>query len=414
MQNTNTSLNSLDIQTIRSQFPVLSREVRGKKLVYLDNAATTQKPISVIASITDYYTSYNSNIHRGVHLLSQQATDAYEQAREKVRKFIGAESDKEVIFTKGTTEAINLVVATYGRKFLHAGDVVLISGMEHHSNIVPWQILAEEKGIVINVIPVLDNGELDMEAYYRLLTPDVRFVSVVHVSNTLGTINPVNEIVTSAHSIGAKVLLDGAQAIQHLKVNVKELDADFFVFSGHKLYAPTGIGILYGKEELLKSMPPYMGGGDMIASVTFEKTIYNTLPYKFEAGTPNIEGGIGLGYAIDFIESLGIEAIANYEAELLEYANEVLCPIPGLRPIGTAKEKCSVFSFVLENIHPHDIGTILDVEGIAVRTGHLCTQPLMKRFGVPAVARASFSFYNTKEEIDALHTGINKVFEVFG
>lgn len=413
MQNTNTSLNSLDIQTIRSQFPVLSRDVRGKKLVYLDNAATTQKPISVIENITEYYNSYNSNIHRGVHFLSQQATDAYEQAREKVRKFIGAESDKEVVFTRGTTESINLVAATYGRKFLHAGDVVLISGMEHHSNIVPWQILAEEKGIVLNVIPVLDSGALDMEAYYRLLTPEVRFVSVVHVSNTLGTINPVNEIVTSAHSIGAKVLIDGAQSIQHLKVNVKELDADFFVFSGHKLYAPTGIGILYGKEELLKSMPPYMGGGDMIASVTFEKTTYNSLPYKYEAGTPNIEGGIGLGYAIDFVESLGIEAIANYEAELLEYANEILLPLPGLRPIGTAKEKCSVFSFALENIHPHDIGTILDMEGIAVRTGHLCTQPLMKRFGVPAVARASFSFYNTKEEIDALYSGINKVFEVF-
>lgn len=403
----------LDIGKIREDFPVLRQKVHGKPLVYLDNAATTQKPLQVINSLTEYYSNYNSNIHRGVHLLSQKATDEYEKVRTKVQKFLNAPKTEEIIFLRGTTEGINLVANSWGRTFLKAGDEIIISEMEHHSNIVPWQLLCEQTGATLKVIPLNDRGELIMEEYKNLLSEKTKLVSVVHASNTLGTENPVKEITTLAHQYSAKVLIDGAQAVQHFKVDIQDIGCDFYAFSGHKLYAPTGIGVLWGKEELLETMPPWQGGGDMILSVTFEKTIYNQIPYKFEAGTPNIADTIGLGAAIDYVNSIGIENIARYENELYQYAEEKFLPIEGLTLVGTAAKKSSVFSFKLDDIHPHDVGTIMDLEGIAIRTGHMCTQPVMKRFGVPALSRISLAFYNTKHEIDLAAAAIKKVIEVF-
>ncbi|MAZ59461.1 MAG: cysteine desulfurase CsdA [Chloroflexi bacterium] len=387
--------------------------INGKPLVYLDNAATSQKPQSVIDTLVNYYSTENANVHRGVHTLSQRATDDYEAARDKVKRFINAEKDEEIIFVRGTTEAINLISQTYGRSCMSEGDEIIISSMEHHSNIVPWQILCQEKGAILRVIPVNDLGELLLDEYERLFTDKTKLVSIVHQSNALGTINPAKEIVDIAHGHGVPVLLDGAQAIAHLEVDVRELGCDFYAFSGHKLYGPTGIGVLYGKESLLEEMPPYQAGGEMIKSVTFDETLYNVLPNKFEAGTPNIAGAIGLGAAIDYVGTLGIGQIAAYESELLQYGTSRLSSIEGLKIIGTADKKGSVISFVMEGVHPHDIGTILDAEGIAIRTGHHCAQPLMDRFGVPATARASFAFYNTKEEIDVLVKGIDRVIEVF-
>ncbi len=391
--------NTFDIEVIRSQFPTLHREVYGKPLIYFDNGATSQKPQIVIDTINQYYTSENANIHRGVHFLSQKATDAYEEARKIVQRFIHAEHEHEVIFTKGTTDGINLVASCFG-ELLKTGDEIMISGMEHHSNIVPWQMLCERKGLKLNVIPVLDNGELDMEAFEKMLSERTKLVAVTHISNTLGTINPVKTIIEKAHVVGAKVLLDGAQSIQHLQINVQELDCDFYVFSSHKVFGPTGAGILYGKEAILNEMPPYQGGGDMIAKVTFEKTTYNELPFKFEAGTPHIIGGIATGTALNYLSSLDLDAMHKHEMELLHFAQEELLKIEGLRIIGTAKEKTSVVSFVVDGLHPFDIGTLLDKQGIAVRTGHHCTQPLMDRFEIPGTVRASFAFYNTKEEVE--------------
>ena len=402
-----------DVDKIRADFPVLEQMINGKPLVYLDNAATSQKPQSVIDALVNYYSTENANVHRGVHTLSQRATDDYEEARDKVRKFINAETDEEIIFVRGTTEGINLMSQTYWRSCIGDGDEIIISSMEHHSNIVPWQILCQEKGAILRVIPVNDLGELLLDEYERLFTDKTKLVSIVHQSNALGTINPVKEIVDIAHGHGVPVLLDGAQAIAHLEVDVRGLDCDFYAFSGHKLYGPTGIGVLYGKKSLLDEMPPYQAGGEMIRSVTFEETLYNVLPNKFEAGTPNIAGAIGLGAAIDYVETLGIGKIAAYESELLKYGTGRLSSIEGLEIIGTADKKGSVISFVMEGVHPHDIGTILDAEGIAIRTGHHCAQPLMDRFGVPATARASFAFYNTREEIDLLVKGIDRVIEVF-
>jgi cysteine desulfurase/selenocysteine lyase len=413
-------MNIIDIDTayhvdrIRKDFPILSTLAHGKPLVYLDNAATTQKPDSVLDIQNIYYRQQNANIHRGVHHLSEVATFEYEKARGKVKNFINAAESKEIIFTAGTTAGINLVAHSFGKTFLTAGDEVIISAMEHHSNIVPWQMICEEQGAVLRVIPMNDDGELLMDQYRAMLSPKTKIVSVVYISNSLGTINPVNEIIDLAHAAGAKVLIDGAQAVAHTAVDVRALDCDFFAFSGHKLFGPTGIGILYGKAELLDRMAPYQGGGDMIRSVTFEKTTFNDLPYKFEAGTPNIVGGIGLGAAIDYVHTIGIEAIARHEHDLLEYGTLVLCQVEGLRIIGTAQEKAGVISFVLENAHPHDIGTILDREGIAIRTGHHCTQPVMQRFGIPATARASVSLYNTRSEFDVLVRGLEKVKEIFG
>jgi len=404
---------SFDVQAIREDFPILRQEVHGKPLIYLDNAATSQKPASVLEATTRYYSSDNSNIHRGVHVLSQRATEQYEEARVKSQRFINAAGSEEIIFTRGTTEAINLVANSFGRSRVAAGDEVLITTMEHHSNIVPWQILCEEKGARLRVAPINDEGELILEEFEKLLNERTRIVSLVHISNALGTINPLRRVIESAHRVGAAVMVDGAQAAPHTRINVQELDCDFYAFSGHKVYGPTGIGVLYGKARLLDAMPPYQGGGDMISSVTFEKTTYNTLPYKFEAGTPNIAGTIGLGAAIDYVNQLGLEKMAAHEHELLTYGAELLTGIPGLRLIGTAKEKAAVLSFVLEGVHPHDVGTILDREGIAIRTGHHCTMPLMDRFGIPATSRASLAFYNTKEEIDVLVAGIHKVKEVF-
>jgi len=402
-----------DVDKIRADFPVLNQMINGKPLVYLDNAATSQKPQSVIDTLVNYYSTENANVHRGVHTLSQRATDDYEAARDKVKRFINAEKDEEIIFVRGTTEAINLISQTYGRSCMSEGDEIIISSMEHHSNIVPWQILCQEKGAILRVIPVNDLGELLLDEYERLFTDKTKLVSIVHQSNALGTINPAKEIVDIAHGHGVPVLLDGAQAIAHLEVDVRELGCDFYAFSGHKLYGPTGIGVLYGKESLLEEMPPYQAGGEMIKSVTFDETLYNVLPNKFEAGTPNIAGAIGLGAAIDYVGTLGIGQIAAYESELLQYGTSRLSSIEGLKIIGTADKKGSVISFVMEGVHPHDIGTILDAEGIAIRTGHHCAQPLMDRFGVPATARASFAFYNTKEEIDVLVKGIDRVIEVF-
>lgn len=403
-----------DVDTIRENFPILSQLVHGKPLVYLDNAATSQKPTSVIDAVTRYYSNENSNIHRGVHLLSERATKEYEDVRIKVQGFINGAQSKEIIFVRGTTEAINLVANSYGRSNVNAGDEVLITAMEHHSNIVPWQMLCEEKGARLVVAPINDDGELILEEFEKLLNEKTKIISVAHISNALGTINPVRGIVEIAHRHNIPVILDGAQAAPHTRIDVQELDCDFYTFSGHKVYGPTGVGVLYGKARLLDAMPPYQGGGDMIASVTFEKTTYNTLPYKFEAGTPNIAGTIGLGAAIDYVNQIGLPRIAKYEEELLAYGTEALSRISGLRLIGTAKEKAGILSFVLEGVHPHDVGTILDREGIAIRTGHHCAMPLMERFGVPATARASLAFYNTRGEIDALVAGINKVKEVFG
>jgi cysteine desulfurase / selenocysteine lyase len=404
----------VSISGCRHQFPLLHERVNGKQLVYLDNAATSQKPQIVIDTIMRYYQSENSNIHRGVHHLSEKATQAYEKARDKVRTFLNAMYREEIIFVRGTTEGINLVASTYGRKNVHAGDEVVISALEHHSNIVPWQILCDEKGAQLRVIPMNDAGELLLDAYERMLTPKVKIVALSHVSNALGTINPVKHMIALAHAHGIPVLIDGAQAVPHMKVDVQDLECDFYTFSSHKVFGPTGVGVLYGRKKLLEAMPPYQGGGDMIKSVTFEKTTYNDLPYKFEAGTPNIAGGLGLGAAIDYVRMLDLEAIGAYEHSLLVYATEELQKIPGVRIIGTAREKASVLSFVMEGIHPHDIGTILDTEGIAIRTGHHCAQPIMQRFGIPATARASFAFYNTKEEVDALVKAIYKVKEILG
>lgn len=405
---------AFDVGNIREDFPILKRQVHGKPLVYLDNAATSQKPQVVIDTIQRYYAEENANIHRGAYYLSEQATQAYEDARVKVQHFLHAPSEREIIFTRSVTEAINLVAHCYGRKTLNAGDEVIISAMEHHSNIVPWQILCEEKGAILRVVPIDDAGEFLLDEFEKLLNPRTKLVAVTHVSNALGTITPVRQIIDMAHHRHIPVLIDGAQAVPHFKVDVQELDCEFYGFSGHKLYGPTGIGILYGKAELLEAMPPYQGGGDMIRSVTFEKTIYAPIPSKFEAGTPHIEGGIGLGAAIDYLEGIGMEAINAYEQELLAYAMNAVRAIPGVRIFGTARAKAGVISFSLEGVHPHDIATILDQEGIAIRTGHHCAQPVMERFGVPAMARASLAFYNTKAEIDALVAGIHKVKEVFG
>ncbi|MGH9403878.1 MAG: SufS family cysteine desulfurase [Terriglobia bacterium] len=402
-----------DVERIRADFPILKQKVHGKPLVYLDNAATSQKPQVVLDALRDFYTVDCSNIHRGVHLLSERATAAYEAAREKAREFLNAAEAREIIFVRGTTEAINLVAYTFGRQHVQAGDEILITAMEHHSNIVPWQILCEEKGSKLRVAPINDAGEIEMDQFERLLNPRVKLVCAAHVSNALGTVNPVREIVRLSHAQGIPVLLDGAQAVPHLKVNMRDLDCDFYAFSGHKVYGPMGIGVLYGKAARLESMPPFHGGGDMISSVTFEKTTYNSLPYKFEGGTPNVAGVIGLGAALDYVTRLGREQIEIYERELLEYGTERLSAIHGLRLIGTARKKAGVLSFVLDGIHPHDVGTILDQEGVAVRTGHHCAQPVMDRFCIPATTRASLAIYNTRGELDALAAGISRVKEIF-
>ena len=403
----------LDIQRIRADFPILAQSVHGKPLAYLDNAASAQKPRAVIDAVARFDSTDYANIHRGLHTLSQRATDAFEAARERVRGFLNAADRKEIIFTRGTTESINLVAQSYARTVLHLGDEVVISAMEHHSNIVPWQMVCRERGAVLRVIPMNDNGELLLDAYEAILGPRTRLVALVHVSNALGTINPVRQMIALAHRQGIPVLLDGAQAVPHLPIDVQALDCDFYAFSGHKLYGPSGVGVLYGKAALLDAMPPYQGGGEMISAVTFEKTFYKGLPGKFEAGTPNITGVVGLGAAIDYVHGVGLDAIGAYEHELLDYATERLGAIPQVRIVGTAADKASVISFVIEGIHPHDVGTILDREGIAVRAGHHCAQPVMQRFHIPATTRASFAFYNTRAEIDALVDGIGKVREVF-
>lgn len=402
----------MSVAELRQQFPILGRTVKDRPLVYFDNAATSQKPQCVIDALTHYYSHYNANIHRGIHTLAEEATMAYEATRSAVKDFIGAASTEEVIFTRGTTEAINLVAYTWGRENVSAGDEIIISGMEHHSNIVPWQIICEEKKAFLKVIPVLDNGELDMGAFKKLLSDKVKLVSVVQVSNALGTVNPVKEIIAAAHRVGARVLIDGAQSAVHLDINVQDLDCDFFAFSGHKVYGPTGIGALYGKKALLETMPVFQGGGEMIKEVTFEKTSYNDLPYKYEAGTPNIADTIALKAALDFITKVGKDQIRKHEDELLAYATEQLQAIPGLRIIGQAKNKVSLVSFVVDGVHPQDIGVLLDNMGIAVRTGHHCTQPLMKRFGIPGTVRASFALYNQKEEIDVLIAGLHKTIKM--
>jgi cysteine desulfurase/selenocysteine lyase len=404
---------TFDVEKVRREFPILHQKVNGKPLVYLDNAATSQKPESVLRALDKYYREYNSNIHRGVHYLSERATQAYEQGRAAAQRFINAVDPSEVIFVRGTTEAINLVTQTWGRKHVGAGDEIIISAIEHHSGIVPWQMLCEEKGAKLRVIPIDDNGELLLEEYEKLLGPKTKFVSVVHVSNALGTINPVRQIIEMAHKRNVPVLLDGAQAAPHVKVDVRALDVDFYALSSHKLYGPTGVGVLYGKSKLLDAMPPYQGGGDMISSVTFEKTVYNKLPYKFEAGTPNIAGGIGLGAAIQYLNQFDWEQVEQHERDVLAYATERIAAVPGVRLIGTAHEKTAVLSFVIDGIHPHDVGTILDQEGIAIRTGHHCAQPVMERFGIPGTARASFGLYNTRADVDALVSGLHKVLEVF-
>ena len=403
-----------DVEEVRRDFPILREKVRGKPLVYLDNAATSQKPQVVIETLQKYYSRENANIHRGIHFLSERATQAYEDARAKVGGFLNAAESREIIFVRGTTEGINLVAQSYGRKFIGEEDEIILSAMEHHSNIVPWQILCEQVGARLRIIPMNDDGELLIDEYERLLSDRTKVVAVTHLSNALGTINPIKQIIQIAHRHGVPVLVDGAQAVPHLKVDVRNLDCDFYAFSGHKLYGPTGVGVLYGKASLLDAMPPYQGGGDMIRSVTFEKTLYNVLPYKFEAGTPNIAGGIGLGAAIDYLSQVGLDLVAAYERELLDYATDAVSTITGVQIIGTAKEKAGILSFVLEGVHAHDVGTILDQEGIAIRTGHHCAMPVMQRFGVPATARASLAFYNTKEEVDALVGAIHKVKRVFG
>jgi cysteine desulfurase/selenocysteine lyase len=408
-QPANGKVAAFDVDKIRADFPILHQNIHGKPLVYFDNAATTQKPIPVIQALSAYYETINANIHRGIHTLAEKATAGYEETRETCRSFINAKLTEEIIFTRGTTEGINLVASTYGRQHVTKGGEVIISTMEHHSNIVPWQMLCEEKGATLRVIPIDENGDIIFEEYEKLLSEKTQFVSVVHVSNSLGTINPVKQIIEKAHEYGVKVLVDGAQATSHLHIDVQDLDADFYAFSSHKLYGPTGIGVLYGKKELLEAMPPYQGGGEMIKEVSFEKTTYNDLPYKFEAGTPNIADTIALKTAIEYINHLGKENIARHEDDLLRYATEQLAEIPGLRIIGNAKQKVSVISFVLEGVHHQDIGIILDTQGIAVRTGNHCTQPLMNRFCILGTTRASFSMYNTFEEIDRLVAGLHKV-----
>lgn len=398
----------IDVDKIRADFPILKQKIYGKDLIYLDNAATTQKPQVVIDSIAKYYSELNSNVHRGVHFLSDKATTAYENSRSRIATFINAKNSYEIIFVRGTTEAINLVANGYGNEFVKEGDEVIVSYLEHHSNIVPWQMLCQRKNAVLKVIPVNDDGELILDEYKKLLSEKTKVVAIGHTSNSLGTKNPIKEIIDLAHNAGAVVLIDGAQAVQHTKVDVRELDADFFAFSGHKIYGPTGIGVLYGKENLLNAMSPYQGGGDMIKNVSFELTTYNELPYKFEAGTPDICGAIVLGDAIEYVSQVGLDNISEYESELLKYGTEKLKDIDGFRLYGNAKNKASVISFLLEGIHPYDVGTILDKMGIAVRTGLHCTEPLMKRFGIPGTVRASFALYNTKDEIDALVDGVKK------
>ena len=409
MTNSETITDSvLDIEKIRKDFPILQTKVYGKPLIYLDNAATTQKPQAVLESLHNYYTRYNSNVHRGVHFLSQQATEAYEVARKKIAGYINARHEHEIIFTKGTTNSINLVAASFGKKFLKSGDEVLISAMEHHSNIVPWQLICEEKGATLKVIPINELGELQMDAIDALLTDRVKIIAVTYVSNSLGTVNPVHEIIQKAHAVNIPVLIDAAQAVQHIPIDIQELDADFLAFSGHKIYGPTGVGILYGKEKWLNEMPPYEGGGDMIKNVTFAKTTYNELPFKFEAGTPDISGGIALGAAIDYVQQTGIAAIQQAEEEVVAYAYDRLSAIPSLRFIGDARHRSGAISFLIGNIHPYDLGEILDKQSIAVRTGHHCTQPVMDFFKIPGTVRASFAFYNTKSEVDELIKGIEK------
>lgn len=403
----------IDVENIRRDFPILSRTVYGKPLVYLDNAATTQKPRCVIDSISDAYCNVNANVHRGIHFLSQQATDMMEAAREKVRAFIGAESTQEVIFTRGTTESFNLLASSFSQTFLKKSDEIIISGMEHHSNIVPWQMQAERIGFSIKVIPVLDNGELDMDALKGMISDRTRLISVTHVSNVLGTVNPVREIIGLAHSHGIPVAVDGAQSVPHMKIDVHDMDADFYAFSGHKIYGPTGIGVLYGRRELLEQMPPYQGGGEMIKRVTFERTTYNELPFKFEAGTPDYVGSIALARALDYVGGIGLDNIADYEHTLCDYAVERLSSIPGMRFIGLSASRSGVVSFLVGDIHPSDMGTLLDRLGIAVRTGHHCAEPLMQRFGIPGTVRASFSFYNTKTEIDSLADGVQRIVNMF-
>lgn len=410
------TISTFDVQKLRTDFPILNTQVHGKPLIYLDNAASSQKPRQVIETLERYYLFHHSNIHRGVHFLSSEATTAYEEVREKTRAFLNAEKAHEIIYTKGTTEGINLVASSYGKKFIGKGDEIVLSTMEHHSNIVSWQFVCEEKGARLRVIPVNDEGELIFEEYLKLLNDRTKMVAVAHISNSLGTINPVKKIVAAAHDRNIPVLIDGAQAVPHLKVDVRDLDCDFYVFSSHKMYGPTGTGVLYGKEKWLEEMPPYQGGGDMIKTVSFEKTTYNELPFKFEAGTPNIADVMGLGAAIDYVDSIGYENIGAYEHELLLYATEQLMQIEGLRIIGKTRallEKASVISFLVKDIHPYDTGVILDQLGIAVRTGHHCTQPLMKRFGIPGTVRASFAMYNTREEVDELVKGVKKVVEIF-
>ncbi len=402
-----------DVNVWRKEFPILSREVHGKPLVYLDNAATSQKPNAVIASERHYYEALNANVHRGVHTLSQEATDAFEGARDTVRRFLNAAQREEIIFTRGATEAVNLVAHSWGRSNLKAGDEIWVSEMEHHANIVPWQMLCEVTGAVLKVIPIDDRGALVEGAAQAMMNSKTRLVGITQVSNALGTVNPVADMIRAAHAVGAVVLVDGAQAVPHLAVDVQALDCDFYVFSGHKLYAPTGIGVLYGKRELLEKMPPYQGGGDMIAHVTFKKTTYNQLPYKFEAGTPHIAGVVGLGAAIEFVESVGLDNIAAHEDRLLAYATQQAEAFEGLRIIGTAPGKASILSFTLKGVHPHDIGTILDSAGVAIRTGHHCAMPVMDHFSVMATARASFAFYNTLEEVDALFVALRRVEELF-
>ena len=401
------------VHRYRADFPLLARRVRDKPLVYLDNAATAQKPRQVLEALDGYYRGYNSNVHRGVHTLSEQATEAYETARDRIRGFINAASRQEIIFVRGTTEAINLVAQSYGRGRLGAGDEIIVSEMEHHSNIVPWQLLCEQTGARLKVIPINDAGELDMDEYKRLLGGNTRIVAVGHISNALGTINPVAELTALAHGAGAVTVIDGAQAVPHTRLDVAALDCDFYAFSGHKLFGPTGIGVLYGKQALLEAMPPYHGGGDMIKMVTFEKTLYNDLPCKFEAGTPYIAGVIGLGAAVDYVNRVGMDQIQDYEHELLQYATQAVAGVPGLKLIGTAAEKAGILSFVIDGIHPHDLGTILDHEGIAIRAGHHCAMPVMERYAVPATSRASFAFYNTREEVDKLVAGVDKVINIF-
>jgi cysteine desulfurase/selenocysteine lyase len=404
----------LDVEAVRAEFPILHQTIHGKPLVYLDNAATSQKPRFVLDAISEYYEKENANIHRGVHYLSERATADYEKVREKVQRFLNAARSSEIIFVRGTTEGINLVAQSFGRANVAAGDEVLITAMEHHSNIVPWQMLCQEKGAKLRVAPINDRGELLLDEYEKVLGPRTKIAAITHVSNALGSVNPVKRMIEMAHRLNIPALVDGAQAVPHMTVDVQDLDADFYAFSGHKMYGPTGIGVLYGKTALLEAMPPYQGGGDMISSVTFEKTTYNKLPYKFEAGTPDIAGVIGLGAALDYVADVGMDAIAAHEHDLLAYATESVSAIPGVRIIGTAAEKAGVLSFMVGDIHPHDVGTILDQEGIAIRTGHHCSQPVMERFCIPATARASFAIYNTREDIDALVRGIKIVREVLG